>query len=178
MSLHVVIPELKGFYRSSAELSCGQAHSGDTLFSCCSEAKFWTVTTHRLQVFNFSAHHSGGKCTASVSSAVQFCSDTTCDSPSDSFSITPCCLGLPGPYRHQVQHPDDLWSLTCKHPAGCPVVHGSQLVGQHHGPARGHVHLDQQNHHDHAFHPGLTTKTHTYDCIALVWSQQIPGHCI
>lgn len=128
----MVIPELKGFCRSRLMQNWVviRAHSLVALIFCCSKLRVLDCH-HSSKVTQFLStsiwcyiHY-----TVCVSSAVQFCSDSICAFALESLSITPYCPGLPGPCRHPVQHPDDLWSLTCRHPAGCPVVHESQLVG-------------------------------------------------
>lgn len=78
-----------------------------------------------------------------------------------STSVTPYCQGLPGPCRHPAQHPGDLWSLTCRRPAGCPAVHGSRLVGRCLGPAHAHGHLARRSLRVHAVPRGLANRTHT-----------------
>ncbi len=152
-----------------------KAHSGNTLISCCPKAKSPGLSPLSSKLLTQSFLSTSIWCkihyTVCASSAVQFCSDSA--SASESFSITPYCLGLPWPCRRPVQHPSDLWSLTCRRPAGCPVVHGSQMVGQHLGRAHVHGHLDQQNHHDHAVHRGLSNNTNSNsDWIAQIKSQQ------
>lgn len=88
--------------------------------------------------------------TGCVSSAVQF-------SVRVRQRLTPCCRGRPGPCRRPAPHPGDLWSWTCRRPAGCPVVRGSHSVGPHLDPD----HLDRRNHRDHAVRRGLFINTHT-----------------
>lgn len=76
-----------------------------------------------------------------------------------SFTVTPCCLGLPAPCRRPVRRPGDLWSLTCKRPAGCPVVRGSQMACRHLDPARGRDRLDRRSHRVPSVHHGLSINT-------------------
>lgn len=57
-------------------------------------------------------------------------------------SVTPCCRGPPEPCRRPALRPGGLSSLTCRRPAGCPIVHEWQPACPLLCPAHGPVLLD------------------------------------
>ena len=155
--LRSVLPKLKRVLQEEldAELSSGQSTFRWQLdlllfLDCHHSFKLLRISQHIYLVYNTLYF---------VWVQLYSCAVTLCASAFKFFSIIPCCLGLPGPCKHPVQHPDDLWSLTCRRPAGCPVVHGSQLVDQHLCPCRDRDRLGREIHLDHAVHRGLSIKT-------------------
>jgi len=147
---------LKGSEQVDAELSRGQ---GD-LMSCCFRAE------------TPDCHHSSKLQTDWIQSPLIWC-QTTCMCEFSCpvvqwlymcllqfFVVTPCSPGRPGPCTRPARRPGDLWSSTCRRPAGCPVVLGSRLVGQHLGLVRGR--RARQNRRAHAVHRGLSTNARRY----------------